>query len=217
MRIYKPRGGQTIDRTALIISGLAQAHRDQITATFNGILLTANPGDSANSIADYYRQESDRQHEEYINSPEYARLQREAEEAQRRSEFVLEGELSVSPERMTLRDEEAYHRHVAANTDGYGAGIIADAERWARIMEGRMSQGDTLEGCAEEASHTADTDGITGFMYGAAVSTLATCWIHGDALRRWHNLKTQIGKEGERANENGATLNPAHINIGARE
>ena len=46
-------------------------------------------------------------------------------------------------------------------------------------------------------------------MYGAAVFVLATCWEHGEELRRWHNVVTQIGTEGEEANKNGGVLNPA--------
>ncbi|MDA8315367.1 MAG: hypothetical protein M0010_09365 [Actinomycetota bacterium] len=44
---------------------------------------------------------------------------------------------------------------------------------------------------------------------GAAVSVLASCWVHGEELRRWHNLDTQIGTEGEKANASGGVLNPA--------
>ena len=50
-------------------------------------------------------------------------------------------------------------------------------------------------------------------MYGAAVSTLVAVWEHGEALRRWHNLKTQIGNEGERANASGGVLNPALLTV----
>ena len=70
------------------------------------------------------------------------------------------------------------------------------AERWARLMEGRMANGDTLEACADEASSLADNEGITGFMYGCAVSILSQVWIHGEQLRRWHNLETRIGQRG---------------------
>ena len=62
----------------------------------------------------------------------------------------------------------------------------------------------------------ADTDGITGFMYGMATSILARSRVHGEALRRWHNLKTQIGTEGEQANESGTTLNPALLSVGGK-
>jgi len=46
----------------------------------------------------------------------------------------------------------------------------------ARRMEGRMARGETLEGCAHDASLIADSEGITGFMYGCAVSILAKVW-----------------------------------------
>lgn len=51
-------------------------------------------------------------------------------------------------------------------------------------------------------------------MYGCAVNILSHCWIHGETLRLWHNLKTQIKHEGEEANEKGGVLNPAIINLG---
>ena len=99
-------------------------------------------------------------------------------------------------------------------TDPYGARIFSYAETWADLMEAEIAKGKKLEDVAKYSSQTADTDGITGYMYGAAVSVLAQAWIHGDQLRRWHNLDTQIGDEGERANEQGGTLNPALLNIG---
>jgi hypothetical protein len=76
-----------------------------------------------------------------------------------------------------------------------------------------MVDGSSLEQIAEQASHDADVAGITGFMYGAAVAVLADCWEHGEELRRWHNLDSQIGNEGEKANESGSVLNPALLNI----
>jgi hypothetical protein len=35
-----------------------------------------------------------------------------------------------------------------------------------------------------------------------------------EELRRWHNLRTQIGDEGEKANEDGGVLNPALLRVG---
>lgn len=115
---------------------------------------------------------------------------------------------------MNISDQNAWQRWVDNNQDPYGSGVIRFAERWADLMEAKMAEGATLEDIAEATSHEAETEGITGFMYGAAVSVLATSWEHGDQLRRWHNLDTQIGDEGERANESGGVLNPAILNIG---
>ena len=67
-------------------------------------------------------------------------------------------------------------------------------------MEAKLDDGRKLEDIAKETSHQTDTDGITGFMYGCAAQALAHYWVHGEALRRWHNLDTQITDEGEKAN-----------------
>jgi hypothetical protein len=141
---------------------------------------------------------------------------------ERRAEYVAEvtakqnateAKLAGAPA-MEFADERAWLRGVKLNTDPYGRGIITFAERWARLMQLEMANGRRLENIASATSDEADTEGITGFMYGVAVSTLASCWKHGDQLRRWHNLDTQLGDEGERANKSGGTLNPAIINLG---
>lgn len=116
---------------------------------------------------------------------------------------------------MKVKDETAWNAWRTNNTDPYGSAVIRYAERWADAMETAMASGETLAGCAKRTSHEADTEGITGFMYGAAVQTLATSWEHGEELRRWHNLDTQISDEGEKANDKpGAVLNPAIMRIG---
>lgn len=144
----------------------------------------------------------------------YKKQQCDAQEAQRRQNLILEGALAVAPEKMTLRDEEGWKKMVAANTDGYDRGMIGFAERWARLMECRMANGNTLEACAYEASSLANNEGITLSMYGCAVSFLSKVWVYGEQLRRWHNLKTQIRHEGEKANESGGVLNPARLSLG---
>jgi len=107
------------------------------------------------------------------------------------------------------------------NSDPYSRRCFTYAEEWADLLEARISIGASdddikavIEKHADADSRTADTDGITGFMYGAAVSILSKAWVFGEPLRQWHNLKTQIGDEGERANRDGGTLNPALLNIG---
>jgi hypothetical protein len=115
---------------------------------------------------------------------------------------------------MKISDQAAWQSWIDNNTDPYGKGVIDYAERWADLMEARLTQGQTITTMAASTSHEADTEGITGFMYGAAVSVLATSWEHGEELRRWHNLDVQIRDEGERANESGSVLNPALLNVG---
>lgn len=113
-----------------------------------------------------------------------------------------------------LANEEVWQSFKDANQDGPGLAIISYSETWARLMQIEMTKGVSLEDIAESTSEEADLEGITGLMYGAAVSTLAQTWKHGEQLRRWHNLKTQLQDEGERANEDGGVLNPALLRIG---
>ena len=115
---------------------------------------------------------------------------------------------------MQVLDQQLYDGWKAKNEDPYGAAVFRFAERWADLMEARLASGSTLTDCADETSREADDEGITGFMYGMAVSILSQVWVHGEALRRWHNLDTQIGDEGEKANESGGVLNPALLNVG---
>lgn len=117
---------------------------------------------------------------------------------------------------MQIKNADGWKKANDANppSEPYGHRVITYAEDWANFMEREMAAGKTVAECAKATSSEADTDGITGFMYGAAVSVLSQCWEHGEELRRWHNLDTQIGTEGEKANESGGVLNPALLNIG---
>lgn len=112
-----------------------------------------------------------------------------------------------------LADEAGWQKFKTINSDAYGGAVVAYSERWARLMQVEIANGKNLEDVADATSQEADIEGITGFMYGCAASTLSHCWKHGEQLRRWHNIKTQIGNEGEKANESGGVLNPALLSI----
>lgn len=137
-----------------------------------------------------------------------------AKDAQELKERELAAILATAPAVLSLVDPARWQDWLAKQSDPYGQAIFRYADKWARIMEARMAYGEKLEDCADKASHLADDEGITGFMYGAAVSTLAQCWIYGEQLRRWHNIKMQVRDEGERANDSGGVLNPALLTIG---
>ena len=62
---------------------------------------------------------------------------------------------------------------------------------------------------AEKLSREADTEGITGFMYGCAVNILSRVWKYGDELRMWHNGKYDYQGEG--------TVNPAILTVGGKD
>lgn len=114
---------------------------------------------------------------------------------------------------MKVKDQQYWNNQVKINVDPYGKCTVDYARQWAELMEAKISKGARLEDIAKETSHKADTEGITGFMYGCAVSILSKCWKYGEQLRIWHNLDTQIKDEGEKANKSGGVLNPAIITI----
>lgn len=84
--------------------------------------------------------------------------------------------------------EQQWEEFVKVNSkDGYSLGIIRYTRKWANLMEIKMQEGCQLKDIANETSNTADTEGITGFMYGCAVKSLAEFWEYGEELRQWHN------------------------------
>lgn len=121
---------------------------------------------------------------------------------------ATEAKLDNAPE-MEITDEVIWQDYKSKNYDGYGGGVISYAERWARLMQVEIAAGKKLEDVADATSHEADTDGITGFMYGAAVHNLATSWKHGDQLRKWHNKQHGVSENIE------GTVNPAILTVSA--
>jgi len=101
--------------------------------------------------------------------------------------------------------EVEYQNWKAKNTDDYSAAIFRYAENWADLMEQEMEGGQDVTDIADRTSHEADTEGITGFMYGMAVKILSLCWEHGEKLRVWHNKKYDHEGEG--------VVNPAVLTV----
>lgn len=105
-----------------------------------------------------------------------------------------------------LSDSESWKIYKEKNTDPYGACCVEYAEGWAKLMQVEIASGKSVKDCAEKTSFQLGFLGITGFMYGAAVSMLAKCWKHGEELRKWHNKEYKHEGEG--------VVNPAILTIG---
>lgn len=107
--------------------------------------------------------------------------------------------------------EQDYKDWYNKNLDPYGHASFTYAERWAEMME-NLIENSTDEPMkiivdnADRLSHEADTEGITGFMYGCAVSILSHCWKYGEELRKWHNKEYNYEGDG--------VVNPAVLTIG---
>jgi hypothetical protein len=206
--------GEMITNVCQRAVAMAKAGQCDVEFQFNDQTLLATPESDAALIVQAYHQECERSNLAYLASPEVAARRLEAATKEEARKAKVAEILKYAQPSMTLANAELWEKSKAANTDPYGGGVITYAERWARMMEARMWRGETLEAVAEECSHLADEEGITGFMYGAAVSTLAAVWVNGEALRLWHNTGSQIAGEGDKANESGGVLNPAVLCVG---
>jgi hypothetical protein len=83
--------------------------------------------------------------------------------------------------------------------------IFRYAEKWADLMEEEIQSGATVRDIAEKLSHKADTEGITGYMYGASVNILSLYWKYGEELRKWHNKEYDYEGDG--------VVNPAVLTV----
>lgn len=142
-----------------------------------------------------------------------AAAERKAEE--RRQQYKMQEENKRKSFKEKIRgaefecsDDENFRGWDKSNKDPYGGRVVSYAKEWAMLMQVEMANGKKLKDIAKQASHEADYDGITGFMYGAAVQMLSQCWKHGEELRKWHNKK--YDQEGE------GVVNPAILTIGAK-
>lgn len=106
-----------------------------------------------------------------------------------------------------------FERWWAINSDPYSRAAAQFAVTWAELMEKGMTVqlGDKeFSSLAAESSIAADTEGVTGAMYGAAVGALAHLWEHGDRLRRWHNARYGVLEEQAK----GGVVDPCMVTIG---
>ena len=196
----------------VVVDGDVEAADDGVCFEFNGVTVWHEASDLPVSEAKrvgYWTPE---------RAAEQALREQEAEaEAERKSALIKQA-LEAYPFELCPAEAERpsdYAAYKEKNSqDGYSRGIVDYGEAWAALMSEAIANGSTVAKAAKETSGMADVGGITGFMYGCAVSALAKFWIHGEALRHWHNVDAQIGDEGDKANESGGVLNPALLSIG---
>jgi hypothetical protein len=212
---YEPMAGDNIAYAARESIKLSKQNSKNVRFKFNDVTVEVTPETKVDDAVQFYMDEIKRQGEAYRNSPEGKQAAADAlaraEESAKRDAAV---DTKIEGVTLELANKAGWDEFVANNQDGYGKGVIDFAERWAKLMQVELAAGKKLSDIADTTSHEADNEGITGFMYGAAVSTLSQTWKHGEQLRRWHNKETQLGNEGDIANEKGGVLNPAVLRLG---
>jgi hypothetical protein len=205
-RNFEPSLGDNIHETIKKAIELATKRERNIKFEFNGVTVIVN----ALSDSELIYRDWNRAFKGYIDSevgpeptPKLTKEELENDariaakqqkiygeahkERQRKDDIkrkMLENKLMNAPE-VKLINEEDWLKSKKVNSDPYGAAAFTFAERWARLMQLEIAKGNELKDIAEKTEREADLEGITGFMYGCAVSLLKHCWVHGEELKKW--------------------------------
>ncbi len=91
--------------------------------------------------------------------------------------------------------------------DEYSKAAVAYAQRWAEMMEKGLETGLQLKDIWHDFGFQADTEGITGFMYGMACEWLTKLWFKGDELRILHNAYYGV------TDPEASAVNPAIVTV----
>jgi hypothetical protein len=192
----------TVSRAAKLISSLT---KKTIHFDFNGRKVFVNAATNLDSllrdfhnwnlksIGPFPKKKTSKKAAEKLEA--YNRQQQEAAEKRsseyRKQQLAMEAALAAEVENVAFLVKDGvydeYQKWVLINSqDGYSKAVVTYAQKWACLMQSR-SENNSVAEIAKKASHDADVEGITGFMYGAAVAALAAFWVHGEELKRWHN------------------------------
>lgn len=152
--------------------------------------------------------------QEYYNSPEYVRDHAKSLKKENRKKAVVQKVRQFQKRNADFaiadkKKQEEWENCKAINfKDGYSNCVIDYTILWAQYMEYLMAKHDKkLSDVWDMSSHLADIYGITGFMYGCAVSILSSVWKYGEELRVQHNSKYN--------HEGDGVVNPAILTISA--
>ena len=88
--------------------------------------------------------------------------------------------------------ENDYKKWFDKNSDPYGRRCFTYAEDLAEMLEkliddSKESPEKVIMENARSTSDKADTDEITGFMYGMSISILCQFWVYGEFLKKWND------------------------------
>jgi len=113
---------------------------------------------------------------------------------------------------MGIINEKEWNECVEVNKDPYGKGCVDVARQVMKILDDEPGDFDTHKIICR-ADDEVKAGGITGFMAGCVASMVGQCHSRGEEFRRKWNTDNQISNEGDKANEEGGTLNPALLHI----
>lgn len=224
--VIDPMIGTNIQKTAAIVAGCFDEESNlnglkAIEFDFNGVYISVNAKNAqVDTILKMFEdgwqkncEEAEARRREYEKTPEYRAERAKALKIQRRREQVHQLVLDTDKSsEMEFKDEEAHKlwdefcAKQAEDETGYSQCVVDYARYWAKFMQYLKEKHNvSVIQIAGRASHDADVNGITGFMYGCAVNVLSQVWKYGEELRVWHNK--QYGHEGD------GVVNPAVLTV----
>lgn len=201
----------------------------EIHSNFNGRKIVVLVGRITQTVTtlkemqEQWEQEGQRLEEkrnQWLLTPEgieYTKKQKTQELEWKQKEKDFQETLKIASFSFSEGGEEKWNKTVEVNSDGYGKGVVDYAKVWAYLMEKEIEKLNHLtlihevptlvlsKEIMDSTSSEADGEGITGFMYGAAVSILADCWKYGEQLRKIHNKNYGVESEG--------VVNPAVLTV----
>ena len=123
----------------------------------------------------FYRTEEE-QEEEDRKLRERLKQERKTEE----KTFRAAPKEPLAPFKVKPGKEEEWKVALRSNSqDPYSYACMRLAAKWASLMEKALAAGESVADCHERLEMEADTEGMTGFMHGAARATLREFWAHG--------------------------------------
>ncbi len=156
----------------------------------------------------------DKELEEYYNSPEYVLAHAKSIKKDFRKRAVVQKVRQFQRSNVDFaiadkKKKEEWKNCKAINSkNDYSKCVIDYTILWAQYMEYLMAKHDKkLSDVWNVSSQLADIYGITGFMYGCAVSILSSVWKYGEELRVQHNSKYN--------HKGDEVVNPAILTISA--
>lgn len=223
--VIAPVCGSTLDSFAKNVAGCFEEGSNfnglkAIEFEFNGVYVSVTTKNAdPNKIIQFWNEKEEEkrikyevEQEKYKKTPEYrAERAKELKAEYHRQKIEKLVKQSMQTEELQFKDEEAHKiwdNFVEVNSkDDYSAAVVRYAEYWAKFMQYLMTKhkGVKVAKIAENASHAADIDGVTGFMYGCAVNVLSQVWKYGEELRKWHNKEYDYEGDG--------VVNPAVLTV----
>lgn len=207
--------GPVIDCVAKVVRKATKLQKTLLTE-INGVKLAIAPNSNVEEEFSFWNKLFNAQvaydeykRQEYEKTDEYkqAAIKAEVERAEKQKQFD-QYVATLEPIQIKEGLQEDYKKYVLNNmSDGYSKAIVDYAKLWAKMMQKEIAGGKTVAQCAKETSHKADIFGITGNMYGCAVSILANYWQHGEELKEWYNKEYNYAGAG--------VINPAVL-VGER-